>query len=256
MRNTQNHPILTQLQRMVKRAVMNTMVLISADVEWRAVLSLLGPEREETSPVGEWFTFPLEATAEPVIFFHGGWGKISAAASTQYVIDRWSPHLLFNLGTCGGFLGEVERGEILLVERTLVYDIVEQMGDPEAHLAHYSSRLDVSWLPEPPKLPHPVRCALLISGDRDIVAEEIPELKQRYGAIAADWESGAIAWVAARNQTRLVILRGVTDLVSSEGGEAYLGNMQLFVENTQEIMGRLLSALPQWIRLASYYVNT
>ena len=42
------------------------------------------------------------------------------------------PGCSFNLGTCGGFEGEIERGTLLLVERTLVYDIFEQMGDCDA----------------------------------------------------------------------------------------------------------------------------
>ncbi|RPI83169.1 MAG: hypothetical protein EHM41_16570 [Chloroflexi bacterium] len=45
-------------------------------------------------------------------------GKISAAASTQYIIDRWNPDLLINLGTCGGFEGCIERGAVVLVEKT------------------------------------------------------------------------------------------------------------------------------------------
>lgn len=49
------------------------------------------------------------------MFFHGGWGKIAAVASAQYVIDRWSPELLVNLGTCGGFEGEITKGTIILV---------------------------------------------------------------------------------------------------------------------------------------------
>lgn len=54
--------------------------------------------------------------------------------------------MIVNLGTCGGFRGEIERGEILLVERTIVYDIVEQMTDPEAAIAQYTTDLDLSWL--------------------------------------------------------------------------------------------------------------
>ena len=47
----------------------------------------------------------------------------------QYVIDKYSPDLIVNLGTCGGFEGVVEQGEIILVDKTYVYDIVELMGD-------------------------------------------------------------------------------------------------------------------------------
>jgi nucleoside phosphorylase len=66
-----------------------------------------------------------------VLFFWGGWGKIAAAGSTQYVIDRWRPQLLVNLGTCGGFDGAIERDMVVLAIKTVVYDIVEQMGHHE-----------------------------------------------------------------------------------------------------------------------------
>jgi adenosylhomocysteine nucleosidase len=121
------------------------------------------------------------------------------------------------------------------------------MGDFDEHIAYYSTRPDLSWLKEP--LPCPVRRGLLVSGDRDLVVEEIPELKRRYGAAAGDWESGAIAFVAARNRVRLLILRGVTDLVGSSGGEAY-GNMDFFAEATQGILRRLVETLPQWVEMS------
>ena len=61
------------------------------------------------------------------------------------------------------------------------------------------------------------------------------------------WESGAIAWVARRNAVRCLILRGVTDLVGAEGGEAYHGNIQIFHDNAAVIMRRLIESLPGWL---------
>ncbi len=69
---------------------------------------------------------------------------------------------------------------------------------------------------------------------------------EQYQACAADWESCAIAWVAARNRLRCLILRGVTDLVDDDGGEAY-GNFGLFAERTRGIMVHLLDSLPGWL---------
>jgi len=221
-------------------------VLISAGTEWRVACRRFSEAERVGYPFGEWFCagLPVGDRLEPVVFVHGGWGKIAAAASAQYAIDRWEPTLLVNLGTCGGFEGQVERGTVLLVERTLVYDIIEQMGDPAEAIDHYATEMDLSWLVEP--LPLPVRRSLLVSADRDLVIEEIPCLKAEFGAIAGDWESGAIAYVAARNGTRCLILRGVSDLVSEAGGEAY-GNIGLFRERTETIMDRLLDSLPAWL---------
>lgn len=224
---------------------MNIIVLISANAEWRAIKPLFPNAQIERSPLGEYFRVSLDTdNCSLVTFFHGGWGKISAAATAQYVIDHFRPDLLVNLGTCGGFEGHIEAGTILLVEKTIVYDIIEQMGDPEGAIANYSTNLDLSWLPK--SFPSPVRRGLLVSGDRDIVVEDIPMLVSRFGASAADWESGAIAWVANKNRVRCLILRGVTDLVGSGGGEAY-GNFNLFQQRTNEVMRQLVELLRDWL---------
>jgi len=218
------------------------LILISANGEWRAVRQLFPADACLASPFGEYFTRLIRQWR--CTFFYGGWGKIAAAASAQYGIDRWKPNLLVNLGTCGGFAGQIEKGEIILVEKTLVYDILEQMGDFDAHIAHFTTPIDLDWLPQP--YPTPVRRALLVSGDRDLLVEDIPNLKERYAAIAGDWESGAIAWVAARNRLRTLILRGVTDLVDSQGSAAY-GNLDYFESAAYGIMEQLVHCLPDWL---------
>ena len=230
--------------------LIRVVVIISANIEWQAIRSFFPTVEPQISPLGQWFVveFELGQRREPVVFFHGGWGKIAAAASTQYVLDHWSPQLLVNLGTCGGFQGKIEKGEIILVERTLVYDIVEQMVDPQEAIAHYTTEIDLAWLGI--DTPQAVRRTLLVSGDRDLMIQDIPRLEAEYSAVAGDWESGAIAWVAARNNTRCLILRGVTDLVGSGGGEAYDGNVQVFVEGAARILRQLVEALPGWIARA------
>ena len=221
---------------------MKSIVIISANGEWRAVKSFYPEANIQQSPFGEYFGVSFDD--RQVMLFHGGWGKISAAATTQYMVNEFKPDLLINLGTCGGFEGHIDQGVIILVEKTIVYDILEQMTGSSEENAFYTTELDLSWLPR--VLPFPVLRGLLISGDRDIVAEEIPELIQKYKAVAADWESGAIAWVAKKNHVRTLILRGVTDLVSAHGGEVY-GDYELFKQRTKEIMKKLFDQLPKWL---------
>jgi adenosylhomocysteine nucleosidase len=226
----------------------NFVVLISANAEWRVVRNYFTDLTINPSPYGEWFSLyykDIPKIDEPIIFIHGGWGKVAAAASTQYAIDQWHPKMVINLGTCGGFEDEINKGEIILAEKTIIYDIYEQMGDPDEHIKHYTTEIDNSWISKP--FPIPVRRSLLVSGDRDIFCSEIPELKSTYGAIAGDWESGAIAWVSNKNHIQCLILRGVTDLVGAEGGEAYKGNVTFYYENTELIMNGLIDSLPQWL---------
>ena len=221
---------------------MKVVVIVSANAEWRAVKEIYSNLVLQQSLFGEFADLTLDT--QSLTLFHGGWGKISAAATAQYAIDRFKPDLLVNLGTCGGFEGRIERGAAILVEKTIVYDIFEQMTDGSEEIAFYTTELDLSWLPN--VLPSSVLRGLLVSGDRDIIVEDIPMLVQKYNAVAADWESGAIAWVAKRNGIRCLILRGVTDLVGGSGGEAY-GDYELFMQRTHNVMKSLFDKLPYWL---------
>ncbi len=222
-------------------------VIVSANMEWRVVKAVYPDARLERTPWGEAFERSIDVGGRPtrVVFFHGGWGKVAAAGSAQYAIDRWRPAYVLNLGTCGGFAGSIEKHAIVLVDRTIIYDIKEAMGDSAEAIADYSVSLDLSWLAGPPP-PSDVRKTLLVSGDRDLVPSELPELASRYGAVAGDWESGAIAYTCARNRQRVLILRGVSDVVYPTGSEAY-GNISAFAEGADVVMRRLLGELPAWL---------
>ena len=212
-------------------------VLISADAEWAPAKEVLKPTHVEPSPYGEYFTHLV--SGESVLFFHGGWGKIAAAASTEYAIGRWHPAVLINLGTCGGIEGRTERGDKLLVTRTVTYDIREAIGDSSSAIEAYTTEIDLGWLGP---LPISLRTVPMVSADRDLVPSETAELVRRFEAVAADWESSAIAYVANRRNIRLLIIRAVSDLVGAHGGAA-IGALALFQNEAAKIMRSLLSDL-------------
>ena len=228
----------------LERCILKIVILVSAIAEWEAVKPLFPDAKIHQSPFGESMDLILDTWH--LTLFHSGWGKISSAAMMQYVIDHEAPDLIVNLGTCGGFDGVVDRGDVILVEKTFVYDIVELMGDLNIS-NYYASSLDLSWLPEP--YPHPVRRGTIASADSDLPPEKIPLLKA-HGAIAADWESGALAWVANKNNARLLILRAVSDMVNEQSGEAY-DNIELFNERAATIMKRLIEQLPDWLNVVN-----
>lgn len=214
-------------------------VLVSADMEWRAVKPLFPQAAVHQSPYGEYFF--ANVAGERVLLFQGGWGKVAAAGSTQYVIDHFKPARLINLGTCGGVEGRVKRFEVVAPEKVVVYDIAEAMGDSEEAIAHYTTAIAL-----PAHIPVPVLKTTLYSADRDLTAQGLRDMERRYHPVAVDWESGAIAWVARRNHTPLLILRGVSDLVSPDKAEAQ-GNPELFATNAARVMQNLLRDLPLWV---------
>jgi adenosylhomocysteine nucleosidase len=212
--------------------------LISASTEWKLLREGFRTTPEKTSPYGKYFE--ADVGGRRVTFFHGGWGKVAAAGSTQWVIDHFSPSLLVNLGTCGGFGEGIRVGDVLLVREAVVYDIVERMGDADEAIAAYTTPLDTTlW---PAALRDRVRVERIVSGDRDLDPAQLAFLHTKYGAIAGDWESGSIAWVAAKNRTRLVILRGVSDIVQ-EGGDPTYGDTGAFERAARAVMAKLVDLL-------------
>jgi uncharacterized protein (TIGR02996 family) len=129
-----------------------------------------------------------------------------------------------------------------------LWERLQRLPPPERDsaeaIADYTVALDLSWLAGPP--PSEVKQTLLVSADRDLVPSEIDELATRYSAVAGDWESGAIAYTCKRNRQRVLILRGVSDLVDRAGGEAY-GNTSAFAAGADVVMRRLLGELPAWL---------
>lgn len=219
------------------------LVVISANAEWKALA--LQDQRIADTPHGEWLTHRFGD--RDVVFFHGGYGKVAAAASTQYAIERWHPRLIVNLGTCGGFGGERKVGDVVLVNRTVIYDILEQMGDAEETIRDYASDLDTSkW---PARLRDKVVVGPIASGDRDLVPADLPALAAKYHASVGDWESGAIAWTGRKNKTPVLILRAVTDVVDAQGNDATYGDHDAWVKQTKIAMAALVelfgSALPE-----------
>ena len=221
---------------------MKIIVVISAIAEWEGVKPLFPHAKIQHYPFGEYFD--ADFGKRQITFFHAGWGKIASAGAIQYLIDHYEPDLIVNLGTCGGFEGVARQGDVILVERTFVYDIVELMGDPDV-ASYYASSLDLGWLAGPE--PHPTRRGLIASADSDLPPDKIPLLKAK-GVLAADWESAALAWVAKKNNARLLILRAVSDIVSEQGGEAY-DNIEIFNERSKVIMKQLIEQLPDWLNV-------
>ncbi len=217
-------------------------VLVSANGEWEAVTAILKPQTIQQTSLGAHFQMEIED--QPCLFFHSGWGKIATAASTQYVIDQYRPELIINIGTSGGFSGSSEVGEVLLVKETLIYDIIERMDDPIAALNHYRIMNDLSWITHP--LPDGTRPARIATADQDIDFRAFDLLTKTHQADAADWESGAFAWVAARNRVRWLALRGVSDLVTPQESETDNG-IDLWRSRLDHLMRNILADLPFYI---------
>jgi len=97
-------------------------IQICSNLEWKSVKRHLGiePARLQRQPFGERFQYSVNS--HKGIFYQSGDSKTKAAAACQYVIDRWQPDAIVNLGTCGGVSSKIRQFEVILANRTVHYD--------------------------------------------------------------------------------------------------------------------------------------
>jgi len=226
-------------------------ILINAEAEWQVALGFYRVKNIDPGPYAS-FKQSIGATdrIQQVVFVYGGSGKIAAASASQFAIDHWNPNLLVNVGTCGGFEGDVIEGEVILAERTSVYDICERSGGQQNMERRFTTDTKLPW--QIPPYPKNTKPGIIVSADRDLDPAEIPGLRERYGAIAADWESASVAYVVQTvNKVDCLILRAVSDVVGHAGSPIYGSNI-VFEDRVRRVMPPLLEALPDWLRMAGY----
>ena len=66
------------------------------------------------------YSFDIEG--KNAILSISGVGKVSAALTTQLLIDKYSPDCIINFGTCGGMNNSVKVLNFYLIEKCCQYD--------------------------------------------------------------------------------------------------------------------------------------
>ena len=70
---------------------------------------------------------------QPIVMAASGMGMVSAAAGTQQVISRYSPHAVVNYGCAGAHRLELLPGDIVVATRLVAYDNIRETPEGELH---------------------------------------------------------------------------------------------------------------------------
>ncbi|PZL76925.1 5'-methylthioadenosine/S-adenosylhomocysteine nucleosidase [Enterococcus plantarum] len=159
-----------------------------------------------------------------------GIGKANAAASASLLCEMIQPDVIINTGSAGGFLGEVEIGDVVYGTK-LAYSDVDATGFDytfgQVPQMPRDYRLSQRWLEIFNYLEKPSNYdlynGLIVTSDSFMsesafvtkVKEHFPEVK------ASDMESTAIAQVASFYDIPVLNIRGISDIVGSEAAESF-----------------------------------
>ncbi|EMY68374.1 5'-methylthioadenosine/S-adenosylhomocysteine nucleosidase family protein [Leptospira vanthielii] len=123
-----------------------------------------------------------------------------------------------------------------MAKTTFVYDIIEKIDNAQSAIDNYKTEIQI----DPSiKFPKDIVLSNIISADQDLDPSKINKLSKSYNASAADWESASIARICHKNNIQVIILRGISDIVTSNGSIVYK-NQKLFEKNSNIIMKKTL----------------
>lgn len=148
-----------------------------------------------------------------VVLSISGIGKVSAALTTQLLIDKYSPEYVLNFGTCGGVNSNVEVLKYYAIEKCCQYDfdLCDLDGVPLGYIQEYDRVFFPACVDSLDFLPK----AVLASADRFTHTEHDVNAVNDIGASICDMEGGAIAQVCLSNSVKLVIIKGISDVHGS-----------------------------------------
>lgn len=217
---------------------------INSNEEWNSTKNLMKSVEIKTFPYGEYFETHINGTS--CIYYHSGATKTLSAGACQYAIDKWSPEIVFVLGTCGGVSEDIQPLDVILAEQTAQYDVIP-MKKRES-IFHEIIEFDNTWI-NLDDFPYKLIKGFLATADKSVTAENFHSLREA-GAKAADWETASIAKICSLNRVQCCVVRGVSDVTSEKD---VIIQHEDYKRNTAIIMEKLIiSYLPS---LISHYNN-
>ena len=152
-----------------------------------------------------------------------GIGKVNAAIGATSIIERERPDAIISTGVAGAIDGSLKPMDVIVAEKVAYHDVwcgpgcepgnvqgLPQFFEADKYLYDKAMALSVPGMA--------IKGGLQISGDRFIVAEDIPALRAMYPeALSVDMESGALSQTCYRYGIPFISFRIISDSADESG---------------------------------------
>lgn len=186
--------------------------------------------------------YSCKLNGKDVIIAISGIGKVSAALTTQLLIDKYNPKFIFNFGTCGGMNNSVKILEYYLIDKCCQFDfdLRELDGVPLGFIQEYNT---VYFDTYTDKLDF-LKTSRVASADR--FTNDLNDINaiNDIGCSLRDMEAGAIAQVCTSNNVPLVMVKGVSDVFGNgTAQEQFYQNLQAVGKGFPAVILKVLDAI-------------
>jgi adenosylhomocysteine nucleosidase len=227
------------------------------DIETDRLVQALDKTQEIT--VGSWTFWQGEINGYPVIVSRTEVGLANAAAATTVAIERFKPRLIINQGTSGGHDPALQRGDIVIGEKSFNmgayqveftergqgihpkkwknFDVTMRLRDNGRQVEHQSFAADKALVDKAMAMADRYTQGKVVKGvigsadewNREV--DRIDWFHQTYGTSVEEMETSAAALVAEAYKVPFVGIRVLsnTDLHNQSFSPQTAANCQLFV---------------------------
>jgi len=194
---------------------------------------------------------------QPIVLVSSGVGMSNAAATTQYVIDRFHPAGIVFTGICGSLDTALKIGDVAIPAKWITHDfgywgkngfVTDSMPVGRTDTAGFANmmeltvdtflyrqlceaadRIDFRFRMVAQRLPELHIGVTGVSGDAFIDSKSKREqLHRDFGAQIVDMESAAVVQTARANGVPVVVIRSCSDLAGGSGSETASAQLEEF----------------------------
>lgn len=180
-----------------------------------------------TAHHGQMIIYTGKIHSHDVVLTQSGVGKVNAAITLQYIIDKYNPDIVINTGIAGGISSELSVADIVIGTELVQHDFdVSAIGyakgymctginpdkptvfcSDESLIAKYEEVIS-GMIPE-----IKIHKGIIASGDIFVSDNNRKkEIKNIFNAAAVEMEGAAIAQTACKNEIPFIVLRAISDL--------------------------------------------
>lgn len=162
-----------------------------------------------------------------VVLVQAGVGKVCTTMATQWLIDKFAPNLVMNVGIAGSLTDDAPVGSIVIGSKFVQHDFmpapwlnrpqgeISFMGDRSYPISDEKVNRMIISIAHSYSQTLKIQLGTIISGDEPIFSNERKEALLRefakFTPVAVDMESAAFAFTASENKLPFVVIRSIAD---------------------------------------------
>lgn len=202
-------------------------ILIASSYEYNTIIDFFDNKNIKEYTYGRFFEQTINDNQ--VIFFKIGVGKTLSSASTQFIIDKFKPDLIYLIGTCAATNNKHKLLEIVTPTETCEYDLSYE------EICFYSTDISLKTF----NLNYKTGC--IATSDTPLTNYKNAEILKNNNVDFVDMESASVSKICELNNTNHCIIKGISDLPFLNNDDKY--NWDIFQQNAPIIINKILNIL-------------